>query len=247
MRDNQEFQPKHCLKCLSFPLDIGAFICICIIVGLSSKNPFKSHIIGDIDSYFYSFSNSTFEDDNSTLNHSDTKENITHDKKIYQNFTNYKNLNLRRLVSDSFCTDIRESFVRNKMKRLSYIFDLNYEEIRGISIALLVIHLAFIPLVIIIGVCRKNACGICSALFVFLVWIAKFVLFIIFFHFFEKGDIGKFDDFLDCQGVKKEFFKKKFSSVNKLRKCFIAFTVFNLLSEIFGKVENLCEPFCEGK
>ena len=136
--------------------------------------------------------------------------------------------------------------MRNEMKRLSYIFDLNYETIRGISIALLVIHLVLIPLVFLIAVNKDNFYGIACALLFFLVWIAKYVLFLILFHYFEKGDIGKFDNFLDCKGVRKEFFKDKFSNVNKLRKCFIAFTVFNLLSDIFGKVENLCEP-CEDK
>ena len=239
---NPELEPKLCIKCLSLPLDIGAFVCICIIVSLSSNNPFKSHIIGAIDNYFYDFSNSTFEDDNSAFNNSNIKENINHDNKISQNFTNYKNLKLRRLESDSFCIDLRESFMRNEMKRLSYIFDLNYETIRGISIALLVIHLVLIPLVFLISVKNKdNFCVIACALLCFLVWIAKYVLFLILFHYFEKGDIGKFDNFLDCKGVRKEFFKDKFSNVNKLRKCFIAFTVFNLLSDIFGKVESICD------
>ena len=79
---NPELKPKFCIKCLCVPLDIGAFVCICIIVSLSSNNPFKSHIIGAIDNYFYDFSNSTFEDDNSAFNNSNIKENINHDNKI---------------------------------------------------------------------------------------------------------------------------------------------------------------------
>lgn len=233
--DNKIGPCKGFFGTLNILLDIGSFICICILVSISSKNPFQSHIIGDIDKYYNSYPvNTTFDldkrrcEDNSTFNHNNTKENV-------------KKLNLRKLESDSFCEDIQESFVRNKMKRLSYIFNLKYEKIRGISIALLVLFLCmivFTNLTLFVSVVFSFIC--------LLIWIAKFVLFILLFHFFEKGDIGKYEDFLDCTNVKKSFFTDNFSDINKLRKTFIAFTVFNLLSEIFGRAESLFEP-CDEK
>ena len=40
-----------CKKCskLKYVADLGMLICICIIVDLSSKDPFDSHIIGNIN------------------------------------------------------------------------------------------------------------------------------------------------------------------------------------------------------
>ena len=66
------------------------------------------------------------------------------------------------------------------------------------------------------------------------------VLSILLFFYIEKGDINKYDDFLDCPNVKKKFFKQ-FSDTEKLRKCFLAFAVFNLTSEFIDKILLLCE------
>ena len=66
---------------------------------------------------------------------------------------------LRKLVSDSFCDDMHDSFVRNKDKKISYLFDLNYGLIRKFSITLLVLTLSNIPLTILfifIFKCSKN-------------------------------------------------------------------------------------------
>ena len=52
----------------------------------------------------------------------------------------------------------------------------------------------------------------------------------------EKGDIGKYDDFLDCKIVKSRFFKK-FSDVHKLRVCFFAFLVLNIINQGIEKIE----------
>ena len=50
-----------------------------------------------------------------------------------------KNLFSRKLVSESFCSDIYDKFVKYKDSRLSNIFDLNYGKIFNTSIANLVI------------------------------------------------------------------------------------------------------------
>ena len=44
---------KICLKSLEAIVQLGIFICVCILCSLSSKEPFKSHIIGDISNYFH--------------------------------------------------------------------------------------------------------------------------------------------------------------------------------------------------
>ena len=59
------------------------------------------------------------------------------------------------------------------------------------------------------------------------------VLSVLLFFYIEKGDINKYDEFLDCPNVKKKFFKQ--------RKCFLAFTIFNLISEFIDKILLLCE------
>ena len=52
---------------------------------------------------------------------------------------------------------MQESFARNEGKRLSYIFDLNYQTIRKISIALLVVSLSYVVLYIILIIFFINA------------------------------------------------------------------------------------------
>ena len=58
----------------------------------------------------------------------------------------YKMIFRRKLESRSFCTDMRESLERNNGKRLSYLFDLNYEAIHRYSIALIVVSLTLFVL-----------------------------------------------------------------------------------------------------
>ncbi len=142
------------IKGIDALVQLGIFICVCILSSLSSKEPFKSHIIGDINNYFYESSISTDKQcicSNFTFNHTCTEEelnqgceDISLDKlKINRSF-------LRKLVSDSFCDDMHDSFVRNKDKKISYLFDLNYGLIRKFSITLLVLTLSNIPLTILL-------------------------------------------------------------------------------------------------
>ena len=252
-----------CIKKLNFFIEFGAFICVCIIVSLSSSNPFKEHIIGNITIYYNSFGddadsfsgNSMYR--NIPLNETLTSEEIYNDILSYDNISkdiiktssrlyNFKKLFKRKIESDSFCTDIHESFIRNNGKKLSHIFDLNYETIYGLCLALLLVMLAreALTIILIILICKdkyQKVAFIILGIIAILLWIAKFVLFIILFHYIENGDIEKYDDFLDCKNVRTEYFKN-FTDVDKLRKCFIAFTVLNLLADIFDKVEKLFEP-----
>ena len=242
----------ECTYGLKFIVEIGCFVCVCILCGLSSKNPFESHVIANLSNYFYDEENTTtliankrkynnvsiinFTTEDYTLNES---KNISSDKDIK------KNLFSRKLVSESFCSDIYDKFVKYKDSRLSNIFDLNYGKIFNTSIANLVISCLLLVCVIIFS-CLKNWLedhkwwGVFSALFILFLYIARFILSIILLYFMEKGDIEKYDEFLECKNVKEKFFNK-FSDVNKLRKCFIAFFILNIIIQAIDQIEKCCE------
>lgn len=71
-------------------------------------------------------------------------------------------------------------------------------------------------------------------------YIAKFVLSLILYHFIESGDVGKYDEFLDCKNVRKEFFEQ-FKDIVRLRETFLAFAVLNIISESIDKAKELFE------
>lgn len=62
------------------------------------------------------------------------------------------------------------------------------------------------------------------------------ITFILFFYI-EKGDIEKYDDFLNCPNVNRKYFEK-FSDVEKIRKCFLAYAVFNIISYFIDKISS---------
>ena len=161
---------------------------------------------------------------------------------------------------------MQESFARNKGRKLKYIFDLRYQEIRKISIALLVVDLSSI---LVIGypilnciiqsnytkhelatnekiMIRYSIISIAICILLIIGWIGKYVLFILLYHFIENGDIGKYDDFLDCRIVKEKFFEK-FDDINKLRRCFLAFAILNIIAESLDKVKEFLEKYVENK
>ena len=200
-------------------------MCICIIVSLSKSNPFKYHIIRDIDRYYseilanndtYSFKNSKY--DNIIINETLLKEKMFNDTDILSdenaiedinnispNIFNYKKFFKRKLESDFFGADIYDSFVRNNGRKLSYIFDFNYETIYGISIALLIVilvHTVSTSIIWVMLIFSYKLTGLIPNIIGYvslLSWISKFILFILLFHFIENGDIEKYDDFLDCR------------------------------------------------
>ena len=47
------------LRVVRYSAEVAIFITVCIIVSLSSKDPFKSHIIGNITNYFNLFPGTT--------------------------------------------------------------------------------------------------------------------------------------------------------------------------------------------
>ena len=88
---------------------------------------------------------------NNTLNYPNKWKNILQHKfkNISSDNINNGNLFLRKLESKSFCSDIYESFVKNKNRTLSYIFEFNYNTI---SISLSIVQVfAFISFFILRG------------------------------------------------------------------------------------------------
>lgn len=247
---------KYCfldyLKSLIECVILGFAIGLCT---LSSKDPFKSHIIGNITDYFkIDLNNSNTVEymcicNNITYVHSCLEEDVLDGcLNIISDIVDFKPLSKRNLASDSFCTDMQESFIRNKGKNLSYIFNFRYQVIRKINIALTVVILSF-EVLSITFICslQKNCCEnrvlfIIISILIFISYIAKFVLSLILYHFIESGDIGKYDDFLDCKNVKKEFFQK-FKGIEGLRRVFLGFAILNIISESLDKAKELLEGY----
>lgn len=241
------------LDCFKIVSEIVILVFIIILCSLSSKDPFKSDIIGNMTNYF-NINPNTYSIEgicicnNITYDHSCTEKNIVQGcLRINSDIIDFKPLITRKLASSSFCSDLMESFERNEGKKLSFIFDLNYQAIRKLSIALLIVDLSFIILTVVRLILIIKDCYRCPKIILFFVWffrliadIGKFVLSLILLHFIESGDIEKYDDFLDCRIVKEKYFEK-FSDINKIRRCFLGFAVINIISESIDKLKDLFE------
>ena len=238
---------------LKFFVNISTFVCVCILVDLSKNNPFETHIIGNLTDYFYyevpvsqeiKYNNSL----NSSLSKREFYFNVS--KNTYTALETKQKLFLRRLVSQSYCLEIRDKFERFKGSKLSNIFDFNYNKIHNISIASLILECVggFLYVVFLSSSCIslifQKDCNIfilVFSYFLILLGIAKFILSsVILFYFMEKGDLEKYDDFLDCKNVKVHVFKK-ISDINKLRKCFYAFVILNMIELGIDKFEKIMD------
>ena len=242
---------------------IGSLICICAICHLSRNDKFERKYVGDLSLYFYDAPNAT---NINNIHNIITKAKLFKRRKIEEiilknNIKGYtaKNKNklfLRKLVDLSFCRKTRFKFEQNKGKKLSKIFDCKINKIHRLSIGLIVIM--FLPIfvniitIIYIKVNRYSTrriinairCHFCIAICGL---ITNLVLLIIIGVTYNKGDIGEFNDFLDCPGVNKKYFDN-FSDVTKLRKYFIAFEVLDSIFEVIKtllEVVNASEEFEE--
>lgn len=239
-------------KCFNFCLigilkmiaNIIIFVYVCILVDLSKNNPFENHIIGNLTDYFnYEIPVSEEIKYNNSLNSSLSKGVF-----LFNVSKNKKKLVLRRLVSQSSCLEIRDKFERFKGSKLSNIFDFNYNKIHNISIASLILECVggFLYGVLLasffISLIVQKDCYIFILVFSYflvLLSIAKFILSsVILFYFMEKGDLEKYDDFLDCKNVRVHVFKK-ISDINKLRKCFYVFLILNMIELGIDKFEKI--------
>ena len=238
------FKLSHCLFLLKAMVEIASFICVCILGRYSSNNPFESHIIGDLNNYFYGI------EENISLNYFNNKYNSVKIKSFFKTKKsfqkNFKNSFLRKLVSQSFCLEIQENFVKFKGTPLANIFDLKFKTIYRMSLAIIFIALAsyLLYLFLIMFTRWRRAsfgCSICWArLFAFvlvILYITKFILSIILYFFMERSDIEKYDDFLECKNVRKKKFDK-FSRVNDLRIGFYAFIILNIIIQGIEQIEK---------
>ena len=254
--------------------DLISMSLVSYIAELSSSNPFRKHFIDNISDYYYlnlithaPFQNMLL-DFNETINYLNKSGNIPKKNKInFSENNNNNNKHLRKLESNSFCTDIFESFVRNKNRRLSYIFELNYNIIRGLSIPISIVSVLVPFSFFILNInneklyliftkkikkeildkfnesMNENAKLCCIMQYLLLIpWISKFVLSLLLFYYIEKGDIEKYNEFLDCKYVKKDFFKK-FDDIEKLVLIFEIFVYLNLISEIINKILDFVEIY----
>ena len=239
-------------------IEFACFICVCILVKTCKNNPFKNHIIGDLNLYFKGGSNTY----NKFLIKKNTKEDhiFNEGKNISSESDDIKRkLLLRKLVSTSFCLEIFGDFKIFKGKNLENIFNLNYNKIFVYSLVTLLFSCLLIVIFFIGVYITKNftccnccadvnpepvCCSYCNIIFyiVFLIlYGTRFIMSLILFYYMEKGDIEKYDDFLDCPSVKVDYFKKKISSVNKLRGCFYAFVIMNFILLGIEKIESYIE------
>ena len=245
--------------------EIGVFVCICILCSLSSDFPFESHIIGNFTDYFYTTSNTATLINNKCLCNNTIYNSFCSEKNIghgcmdvsSDDIIEYKPLLKRHLESLSFCDDMLNSFQRNQGRKLSYIFDFNYNIVRGLSITIVAISL-LLDIIFVLFAClkfapafknKRNDIGfkkffIASQILITLFNIAKFILSLLLYHYIESGDVGKYDEFLDCRFVKRKYFENlidinKF--INKFRTVFLSFAILSIIAESIGKVLDSLE------
>ena len=145
----------------------------------------------------------------------------------------------RKLVSESFCLEIRENFEKFEGKKLSTIFDLKYSKVHKLAIAEMVISCVMFSSIFLTCVKNEKFNVFVSVLFILLT-IARFVLSFLLFYYMEKSDLEKYDDFLECKNVKVSTFKK-IAGITTLRNCFYAFVVFNIILLGIEKVERMTD------
>ena len=176
---------------LKLIVEIACFICACILCSLSSKNPLEKHIIGDISNYFKEDEISTpitngSQNVNITFEPNRIKENIPNDyKNISLEKDSIRTIIVRKLTSEVLCSEIYEYFVKFKGKTLNSIFDLNYDKIHKISIAILVMScvIVFIFIIALIYIIRKQGkCFFTYYIFTLIFYVTRFILSIILFY-----------------------------------------------------------------
>ena len=252
---------KNALKFLliiNILVEIIASLLIYILVGLSFKDPFKDHYIGDLSNYFYDV-----EISNNTNNNSLNISSFNNYGNISSRYNIKKKLNLRNLVSKQFCSEMRENFIEFQGSKLEDLFDFKLGKIKllclislGIQIlSFLIFMVVMIALICIACKLKKNKEGTYEVninsidtflnLMTFTKIICKifnvalFVVALILYYQIDKSDLDKYDDFLDCENVKDKFFDE-FSDANKLRKVFYIYLFVTITKQ---GIERLNQAF----
>ena len=238
-------------------IEITSFTLVCILVNLSKNNPFEEHFIGNLNNYF----------NDSETNIIFNRTNITkYNNKLLINKFSIKNLlnksensfvdikikisKYRKLVSESFCFEIRDKFEKYKGKKLSSIFDVNYDIIHLYSIINLIISLILVGSLIIFGIfsifeynkknCCKKAIYYITCVIFILSLIGRLSSSFYLFYFMENGDLKEYNRFLECKNVKVKYFEN-FSDIKKLRIVFYFFITINVWDLAIQQIEKILE------
>ena len=241
----REKQLKSVGFLFKFSLDLSSVICIFIYCIITAKDPFENHIIGNLINYYNDEINSTnvviSKHNNNNFIYPYIKKYILNKKNISSK--NNNTLFLRKLVSDSFCSEIRDNLLKYKGKRLSNIFDLNINITHIYTILYIVISFVLLCLGILFIFFEKKIKDYSTCLhqmfFQFLVslYLLRFLFFLFIIYFIEKGDAGKYNDFLKCPKTKI----KIFDSFNHYRDSYYSSFSLNILLQIIDKFEKCFE------
>ena len=250
---------------LNFLVEISSFICVCFLSHISKTNPFENQLIDNLSNYFnftdeINTNNPTINNkyNNIFINRVNAKNHILNESKaIPSDIDINKKLFLRKLVSHSFCSEMYDNFVKYRGTKLSNIFDLNYDKIHKYSIITLFLSLANFISKVILRICVicvdrdsfNNVLIFFGAIFLWFVIFLdaiKLIFSALIFYFMEKGDLEKYIDFLECQNVNANFFKK-ISDVNRIRECFLFHVILECISLGIEKVKQNIEKFGDRK
>lgn len=239
----EKYSSSHFMLHFKFITEMVCFSFSCILCVLSSKNPFNKIITGDLTTYFEDVKMTT----SFVENKKTKKKKFNRYKNVLTGNSIRKKINFRQLFQNSFCSEILNIFIEFEGKKLSNIFDLNYEKIFNISLVNLVISSFLLYKEFffsfrgkIINKFNKIYQQLFS-IFILLLYDLRFLLSIILYFYIEKGDIQTYDDFLKCKNVNTKYFDKVFLNNEYLRKCFLIFFGLNAISLIIYKMERCCE------
>ena len=259
---------KYFCLMINLSSDISSMFIIASVFHYKKKYEFQNYIIGNLTDYYFISNNTNYnfmhESKSNTIS---SHYNYQNNNDLFgsNNNTNKNNNNnfyFRKLVSKSFCHEIYNSFIEYKGKPLSYIFDFNLEILNRISIVLFIINFIFyifyilIYYRIIISFLCPKFCEKCTKkvdeflgrkiikIIIMTLSIPKFVLFIIFLYYFEKGDLGKYENFLECKYVRKKYFSK-FPDIDSLLRTYKAYWISTIISESSDKLEIIIEIIIE--
>ena len=161
-----------------------------------------------------------------------------------------------------FCVDMYIMFQFHYNDTFSSIFDLRFDDIRRYSIGMLTILTTYLVYYLLIIIpefseilnkfCYKNQSKFLQKLYgyshkkylsslkviVSFLWIGKSLIYFFLWRCFETSDIGKYEDFLKCKFVKKNYFVEYFPNTDKLRIFYKSLLILNLITEFIDKLET---------
>jgi len=255
------------LKSVKIVVDLLIFVFILLIYNYRNKYNFDNQSILEIYNYFYCYPfeiiimyqpTATESGENSPPIINDSNETDLTDYEEYNNpYDNfYECDDYFDKNNDTFCKDIYSSFSIYEGEKISYIFDLNYVNIKKyclITFILYILYLLFIypPIIIETFGCTKKIEKILKIgkkkidvilkimkIFATIFWLIKSVFYYVLWLLIEKGDLQKYEDFLKCKYVKKNYFDENFPDIHKFRIYYIFLLILNLTTELIDKVET---------